>query len=106
MKRVGSKPMMRARRQRDPPGPQTKIEAWGLRIWELAREANDGRIWPEATNDGWAIIGQGSVIWPKGHRAPEGANLAINIWCGQLAPTWSQVGIATTPKEEGHCLWL
>ncbi|MBW0486111.1 hypothetical protein O181_025826 [Austropuccinia psidii MF-1] len=29
-------------------GPKTKIEAWGLGIWKLAREANDGRIWPEA----------------------------------------------------------
>ncbi|MBW0575135.1 hypothetical protein O181_114850 [Austropuccinia psidii MF-1] len=52
MKRVGPEPMMRARRQRDPPRPKTKIEIWGLRIWKLAREANDGRIWPEAINDG------------------------------------------------------
>ncbi|MBW0487671.1 hypothetical protein O181_027386 [Austropuccinia psidii MF-1] len=61
---------------------------------ELAREAKDGRIWHEA------IKGQGRVIWQKCHRAPEGAKLAIKIWCGQLAPTWSQVGIATTPIEE------
>ncbi|MBW0580314.1 hypothetical protein O181_120029 [Austropuccinia psidii MF-1] len=67
---------------------------------ELAKEASDGRIWPEA------IKGQARVIWPKCHRAPEGANMAIKIWCGQLAPTWSQVGIAATPIEEGHFLWL
>ncbi|MBW0580550.1 hypothetical protein O181_120265 [Austropuccinia psidii MF-1] len=67
---------------------------------ELAREANDSRIWPEA------IKGQGRVIWPKCHGAPEGAKLAIKIWCGRLAPTWSQVGIAATPIEEGHSLWL
>ncbi|MBW0572577.1 hypothetical protein O181_112292 [Austropuccinia psidii MF-1] len=53
-----------------------------------------------------AIIGQDSMIWPKGHRGPEGAKLAIKIWCGGLAPTWSQVGIAATPMEEGHSLWL
>ncbi|MBW0467365.1 hypothetical protein O181_007080 [Austropuccinia psidii MF-1] len=69
-------------------GPKTKDRGRGLRIRELAREANDGRI------------------WPKGHRAPEGAKLAIKIWCGQLAPTWSQVGITATPTEEGHSLWL
>ncbi|MBW0568489.1 hypothetical protein O181_108204 [Austropuccinia psidii MF-1] len=97
-KRVGPKPMMRARRQRDPPRPKTKIEAWGLRIWELATQANDGRIWPGA------IIGQGSVIWPKGHRAPEGAQLAIKIWCGHLAPAWSQARVIATPIEEGHYL--
>ncbi|MBW0574463.1 hypothetical protein O181_114178 [Austropuccinia psidii MF-1] len=100
MKRVGPKAIMRARGQRDPPGQKTRIEAWGLRIWELARKANDGRVWPEA------IIGQGSVIWPKGHRAQEGAKLAIRIWCGQLPPTWSQVGIAATPIDKGHSLWL
>ncbi|MBW0529485.1 hypothetical protein O181_069200 [Austropuccinia psidii MF-1] len=100
MERVGPKPMKRARRQRDPPGPKRKIEGWGLRIWELAREANDGRIWPEV------IIGQGRVIWTKGHRAPKGAKLAIKIWCGQFAPTRSQVAIAATPIEEGHSLWF
>ncbi|MBW0529052.1 hypothetical protein O181_068767 [Austropuccinia psidii MF-1] len=94
MKRVGPKPVMRAR------GPKANREAWGLRIWELAREANDGRIWPES------IKGQGIVIWPKFHRSPEGAKLAIKIWCGQLAPTWSQVGSAATPIEEVHSLWL
>ncbi|MBW0533070.1 hypothetical protein O181_072785 [Austropuccinia psidii MF-1] len=107
MKRVGPKPMMRARgprtllgyRERGP-GPKKKVEAWGLRIWELAREVNDGRIWPDA------IIGQGRAIWVKGCRAPDGAKLAIKIWCGQLAPTWSQVGIATTPIEEDHSSWL
>ncbi|MBW0487031.1 hypothetical protein O181_026746 [Austropuccinia psidii MF-1] len=62
-------------------GPRNKIGACGLRIWELAREANDGRIWPEA------IKGQARVIWPKCHRAPEGAKLAIKIWCSQLTPT-------------------
>ncbi|MBW0545593.1 hypothetical protein O181_085308 [Austropuccinia psidii MF-1] len=117
-------------------GPKAKIEAWGLRIWQLAREANDGRIWQLAreandgriwqlgreandgriwqlgreANDGriWPedIIGQGRVIWPKGHRAPEGTKSAIKIWCGELAPTWSQVGIAATPIEEGHSAWL
>ncbi|MBW0460398.1 hypothetical protein O181_000113 [Austropuccinia psidii MF-1] len=95
MKRVGPNSMMMARGPRNPPGPKTNIEAWGL-----AMEANDGRIWPDA------IIGQGRVLWPKGHRAPEGAKLAIKIWCGQLVPTWSQVGIAATPIEEGHSLWL
>ncbi|MBW0577478.1 hypothetical protein O181_117193 [Austropuccinia psidii MF-1] len=100
MKRVGPNPMMMARGPRDPPRPKTKIEAWGLRIWKLAREANDGRIWPEA------IKGQGMVIWPKCHRAPEGAILAIKIWCGQLAPTRSQVGIYATPMAEGHSSWL
>ncbi|MBW0558758.1 hypothetical protein O181_098473 [Austropuccinia psidii MF-1] len=30
-----------------------------------------------------AGYGQGIMIWPKGHRAPEGS---IKIWCGQLAP--------------------
>ncbi|MBW0590944.1 hypothetical protein O181_130659 [Austropuccinia psidii MF-1] len=106
MKRVGPEPMMRARRQSDPNRPKTKIEAWGLRIWKLAREADDGSIWPEAIMMVGAIKGQGMVIWPKCHRAPEGAKLAIKIWCGQLAPTWSQVGIAATPMEEGHSLWL
>ncbi|MBW0563247.1 hypothetical protein O181_102962 [Austropuccinia psidii MF-1] len=100
MKRVGPEPIMRARRQRDPPHPKTRIEAWGLGIWELVREANDGRLWPQA------IKGQGIVIWTKCHRDPEGGKLAIKIWCGQLALTWSQVGIAATPMEEGHSLWL
>ncbi|MBW0490726.1 hypothetical protein O181_030441 [Austropuccinia psidii MF-1] len=54
--------------KRTPPGPKTRIETWGLEIWKLAREANDGRIWPEA------IKGQGKVIWPKGHGKPMGAN--------------------------------
>ncbi|MBW0585442.1 hypothetical protein O181_125157 [Austropuccinia psidii MF-1] len=67
---------------------------------ELAMEANDGRIWPEA------IKGQGRVICPKCHREPEEAKLDIKIWCGQSSPTWSQVGIAATPIEEGHSLWL
>ncbi|MBW0566493.1 hypothetical protein O181_106208 [Austropuccinia psidii MF-1] len=49
-------------------GPKRKIETWGLEIWKLAREANDGRIWPEA------IEGQGKVIWPNGHGTLEGAN--------------------------------
>ncbi|MBW0559535.1 hypothetical protein O181_099250 [Austropuccinia psidii MF-1] len=26
------------------------MKAWGLVIWKLAKEANDGRIWPEAIN--------------------------------------------------------
>ncbi|MBW0529947.1 hypothetical protein O181_069662 [Austropuccinia psidii MF-1] len=26
------------------------------------------------------------MIWPKGHRAPEGPKLAIKVWCGQFAP--------------------
>ncbi|MBW0555953.1 hypothetical protein O181_095668 [Austropuccinia psidii MF-1] len=99
MKRVGPNPMMMARGPRTP-RPKAKIEAWGLGIGELAREANDGRIWPEA------IKGQGRLIWPKLHRALGGAKLAIKIWCGQLAPTWSQVGIAATPMEEGDSLWL
>ncbi|MBW0521174.1 hypothetical protein O181_060889, partial [Austropuccinia psidii MF-1] len=34
------------RRQKDPPGPKSKTKAWGLVIWKLAKEANDGRIWP------------------------------------------------------------
>ncbi|MBW0536134.1 hypothetical protein O181_075849, partial [Austropuccinia psidii MF-1] len=44
------------RRQKDTPGPKTKTETWGLEIWKLAREANDGRI------------------WPKGHGTPKGFN--------------------------------
>ncbi|MBW0466586.1 hypothetical protein O181_006301 [Austropuccinia psidii MF-1] len=42
-----------------------------------------------------AIKGHGMVICPKCHRAPEGAELAIKIWCGQLGPAWSQ--LATLP---------
>ncbi|MBW0583101.1 hypothetical protein O181_122816 [Austropuccinia psidii MF-1] len=94
MKRGVPGAMMMAR------GAKTKIEARGLRVRKVARKANDGRIWPEAIN------GQGIVIWPKFHRAPEGSKLAIKIWCSQLAPTCSQVGIAATPMEEGHSLWL
>ncbi|MBW0468007.1 hypothetical protein O181_007722 [Austropuccinia psidii MF-1] len=77
------------RKQKDTPRPKKKDKDLGVGDMEgLAREAKDGRI------------------WPKGHRAPEGGKLAIKIWCGQLAPAWSQVGIATTPMEEGHSLWL
>ncbi|MBW0511691.1 hypothetical protein O181_051406 [Austropuccinia psidii MF-1] len=41
------------RRQKESPGPKSKIKAQGLVIWKLAKEANDGRIWPEAINDDW-----------------------------------------------------
>ncbi|MBW0522752.1 hypothetical protein O181_062467 [Austropuccinia psidii MF-1] len=98
MKRGGPEP---PRTQKDTPRPKNKDKDLGLGdMEELAREAKDGRIWPEA------IKGHVIVIWPKCHRAPEGAKLAIKIWCGRLAPTWSQVEIATTPMEEGHSLWL
>ncbi|MBW0558074.1 hypothetical protein O181_097789 [Austropuccinia psidii MF-1] len=76
------------RRQKDPPGPKSKMKAWGLVRWKLAKEANDGRI------------------CPNGHKAPKGTNWPQKIWCGQLAPTWFQVGIAATPMEEGQSLWL
>ncbi|MBW0497943.1 hypothetical protein O181_037658 [Austropuccinia psidii MF-1] len=79
MKRVGPKPMMRAR------VPKNKDRGLGVEDMEISH---------------------GRVIWPKGHRAPEGAKLAIKIWCGQLAPAWSQTGIAATPIEEVHSLWL
>ncbi|MBW0549554.1 hypothetical protein O181_089269 [Austropuccinia psidii MF-1] len=49
-----------------PPRPKKKIEAWGLRIWELAREANDGRIWPEDINDGWGHNWPGKSDMAKG----------------------------------------
>ncbi|MBW0527646.1 hypothetical protein O181_067361 [Austropuccinia psidii MF-1] len=89
------------RKQKDTPRPKNKDKDLGVGdMEELAREAKDGRIWPEA------IKGQGRVIWPKCHSTPEVDKFAIKIWCGQLAPTWSQVGIATTPIEEGHSLCL
>ncbi|MBW0489687.1 hypothetical protein O181_029402 [Austropuccinia psidii MF-1] len=95
MKRGGPEGLVLAR------GPKNKDKDLGVGdMEELAREAKDGGIWPEA------IKGQGRVIWPKCHRAPEGAKLAIKIWCRQLAQTWSQVGIATKPMEEGHSSWL
>ncbi|MBW0470015.1 hypothetical protein O181_009730 [Austropuccinia psidii MF-1] len=87
--------------QKEPPRPKNKDKDLGVGdIEELSREAKDGRIWPGAIKD------QGRVIWPKCHRAPEGVKLVIKIWFGKLAPTWSQVGIATAPIEEGHSLWL
>ncbi|MBW0540249.1 hypothetical protein O181_079964 [Austropuccinia psidii MF-1] len=89
------------RKQKDTPRLKNKDKDLGVGdMEELARESNDGTIWTEA------IKGQARVIWPQCHRAPEGAKLAIKIWYGQLAPTWSQVGIAATPIEEGHSLWL
>ncbi|MBW0585019.1 hypothetical protein O181_124734 [Austropuccinia psidii MF-1] len=95
MKRGGPEGLVLAR------GPKNKDKYLGVGdMGELAREANDGRIWPGA------IKGQGRVIWPKCHRAPEGAKLAITIWCGGSAPAWSQLGIAATSIEEGHSLWL
>ncbi|MBW0584068.1 hypothetical protein O181_123783 [Austropuccinia psidii MF-1] len=100
MKRGGPGGLVLARGPRTP-RPKNKDKDLGVGdMEELAREANDGRIWP------WAIKGQGRVIWPKFHRAPEGAKLAIKIWCVQLAPTWSQDEIVATPIEEGHSLWL
>ncbi|MBW0569445.1 hypothetical protein O181_109160 [Austropuccinia psidii MF-1] len=98
MKRGSPEP---SKTQKDTPRPKNKDKDLGVGdMEELAREAKDGRIWPEA------IKGQGSVIWPRCHREPEGAKLAIKIWSGQLAPTWSQVGISATPMEAGHSLCL
>ncbi|MBW0587287.1 hypothetical protein O181_127002 [Austropuccinia psidii MF-1] len=101
------------RKQKDTPRPKNKAKDLGVgNMEELAREANYGRIWPGAMKGQgrviWpeAIKGNGRLIWPKCHGAPEGDKFAIKIWCGQLAPTWSQVGIAATPIEEGHSLWL
>ncbi|MBW0570000.1 hypothetical protein O181_109715 [Austropuccinia psidii MF-1] len=89
------------RKKKDTPRARKKDKDLGVGdMEELARVPKDGRIWPEA------IKGQGIVIWPKFHRAQEGPKFAIKIWYGKLAPTWSQAGIATTPKEEGHSLWL
>ncbi|MBW0461936.1 hypothetical protein O181_001651 [Austropuccinia psidii MF-1] len=89
------------KKQEDTSRPKNKDKDLGVGdIEELAREAKDGSRWPEA------ITGQGRVIWKKCHTAPEGTKLAIKIWCGQLAPTWSQVRISATPMEEGQSLWL
>ncbi|MBW0585795.1 hypothetical protein O181_125510 [Austropuccinia psidii MF-1] len=50
----GPKPKMMARgartpwKTKGPLGPKSKIKAWGLVRWKLAKEPNDGRIWPEA----------------------------------------------------------
>ncbi|MBW0593494.1 hypothetical protein O181_133209 [Austropuccinia psidii MF-1] len=56
------------RRQKDPPGPKSKMKAWGLVRWKFAKEANDSRIWPEAINGHW------NGLWHKSHRTPKGAN--------------------------------
>ncbi|MBW0590974.1 hypothetical protein O181_130689 [Austropuccinia psidii MF-1] len=50
------------RRQNDPPGPKSKMKAPGLVKWELAKNANDGRIWPEAMK--W-LLG-GAMERPRG----------------------------------------
>ncbi|MBW0519616.1 hypothetical protein O181_059331 [Austropuccinia psidii MF-1] len=61
--------------KRTPPGPKSKIKGWGLVMWKLAKEANDGRIWPEAMNDdGGQDWPKEKVLWPNGHRALEGTN--------------------------------
>ncbi|MBW0490022.1 hypothetical protein O181_029737 [Austropuccinia psidii MF-1] len=49
-----------------PPGPKTKIEAWGLGMWKLARKANDGRIWLEAKNDDCSHERPGEGAMAKG----------------------------------------
>ncbi|MBW0489242.1 hypothetical protein O181_028957 [Austropuccinia psidii MF-1] len=66
----------------EPPGLQTKIEAWGLGIWKLARKANDGRIWPEAINDDWGherpregAMSKGDQLAIKDMVCPIGPNL-------------------------------
>ncbi|MBW0526168.1 hypothetical protein O181_065883 [Austropuccinia psidii MF-1] len=54
---VGPEP---PRKQKDTPRPKNKDEDLGVGdMEELAREAKDGRIWPEA------IIGQGRVLCQK-----------------------------------------
>ncbi|MBW0588278.1 hypothetical protein O181_127993 [Austropuccinia psidii MF-1] len=78
MKGGGPKPKVMAggleapRIQKDPPGPESKIKAWGLVRWKLAKEANDGRIWPEARNGQMAIEHQRG---PIGHKRCGVANL-------------------------------
>ncbi|MBW0545670.1 hypothetical protein O181_085385 [Austropuccinia psidii MF-1] len=57
------------RTQKDTPRPKNKDKDLGVGdMEELDREAKDGRIWPEA------IKGQGRLIFPKCHRAPEAPN--------------------------------
>ncbi|MBW0497463.1 hypothetical protein O181_037178 [Austropuccinia psidii MF-1] len=55
------------RRQKDTPGPKSKMKAWGLARRKLAKKANDGRIWPEAINGHW------NRLWRRSHRTPKGA---------------------------------
>ncbi|MBW0572272.1 hypothetical protein O181_111987 [Austropuccinia psidii MF-1] len=57
------------RTRNNTPRPKNKDKDLGVGdMEEWAREAKDGRIWPEA------IKGQERLIWPKCHRAPEESN--------------------------------
>ncbi|MBW0537636.1 hypothetical protein O181_077351 [Austropuccinia psidii MF-1] len=73
--RGGPEPRMMARgpgdpwKTKEPPGPKSRVKAWGLVRWKLAKKANDGRIWPEGINGHW------NGLWRKSHRKAKGANL-------------------------------
>ncbi|MBW0528040.1 hypothetical protein O181_067755 [Austropuccinia psidii MF-1] len=73
MKGGGPKPKMMARRP-GPPRPKIKDKGLGVCDIEMAKEASDGRIWPEARNGQMAIEHQrgpighkryGVVNWPQ-----------------------------------------
>ncbi|MBW0592476.1 hypothetical protein O181_132191 [Austropuccinia psidii MF-1] len=77
MKGVALNPRMMARgpggprRQNDPSGPKSKMKAWGLVKWELAKKANEGRIWPDAIR--WPL--GGVMAWVPWNT--QGGQLAI-----------------------------
>ncbi|MBW0592566.1 hypothetical protein O181_132281 [Austropuccinia psidii MF-1] len=54
------------RRHKDTPKPKNKYRGLGVELWELARKANDGRIWPEAINDDWGNKRAGEGDMAKG----------------------------------------
>ncbi|MBW0572463.1 hypothetical protein O181_112178 [Austropuccinia psidii MF-1] len=96
MKRGGLDPLVVARGPGDPPGPKSMMKAWGLVRCELAKRANDGRIWPEAINGHW------DGLLRKSHWTPKGGQWAINDMTWPIGPNLAPGWIAATIKEEGQ----
>ncbi|MBW0487090.1 hypothetical protein O181_026805 [Austropuccinia psidii MF-1] len=73
--------------KRTPPRRKTKMEAWGLGIWKLPREANDSRICPEAINNHW------------GHKRPRESAMAKRSIEHQRGPIGhKRYGVANWPQ--------
>ncbi|MBW0572557.1 hypothetical protein O181_112272 [Austropuccinia psidii MF-1] len=79
------------RRQNDPPGPKSKMKPCGLVKWELAKKANDGRIWP---------IGMGCGVRAIEH--PKRGQWAIDDMTWPIGPNLAPGWISATFKEEGQ----
>ncbi|MBW0549283.1 hypothetical protein O181_088998 [Austropuccinia psidii MF-1] len=79
------------------------MKAWGLVRWKLAKEANDGRIWPEDIE---------GLLGPEMSKKRCYGQMAIEYQRGPIGhkshgvANWSQARIAATPMKEGRYSWL